>query len=90
MGIRRRLDRLEAHAPAARGEEEVSRRACELLSTEDLTTLAETLRRLDELDGGNDSWDEAAWDKLTEEERAAFEAAYARYEELVEEAGAGW
>ena len=88
MGIRRRLDRLEAQAPVARGEDEVCAEACRRLSMEDLTTLEGTCQRLDEL-AGPGSWDEAAWEKLTEEEVAAFESAYARYEEAVREARAG-
>ncbi len=80
MGIRKRLDKLEASSPAARTEEEIGARACERLSTEDLLTLEETCRRL--LDLGDD------WDTLTEEERDAFELAWGRYEEAVEEARA--
>lgn len=87
MGIRRRLDRLEARAPTALGEDEVRAEACRRLSMEDLTTLEETCQRLDEL-GGPGSWDEAAWEKLTREEVGAFESAYARYEAALGEARA--
>jgi DNA-binding HxlR family transcriptional regulator len=79
--VERRLRRLEAETPVARTEEEIGARACERLSTEDLTTLEETCRRL--LDLGDD------WGALTEEERAAFELAWRRYEEAIGEARAG-
>jgi hypothetical protein len=79
-GVERRLRRLEARNPPARTEEEIGARACERLSTEDLVTLEETCRRL--LDLGDD------WDTLTEEERAAFELAWGRYEEAIREARA--
>ncbi len=80
-GVERRLRRLEASAPAARDEEEIRARACEQLATEDLLTLEETCRRL--LDLGDD------WGELAEEEREAFEQAWARYEEALREARAG-
>ncbi len=79
-GVERRLRRLEASAPAARDEEEIRARACERLSTEDLLTLEGTCRRL--LDLGDD------WGELAEEERAAFEQAWGRYQQAVEEARA--
>ncbi len=84
--VERRLQRLEARTPPARTEEEVRAAACRRMSTEDLTLLAETCRRLEGL-----GWDEAAWEKIleeefTEEERAAFAAAWGRYEEAVGEA----
>jgi hypothetical protein len=79
--VERRLRRLEARAPAARGEEEIRAAACARLSTEDLLTLEETCRLLEER---GDSWD-----VLTEEERAAFESAWGRYEEAMREARAG-
>lgn len=88
MGIRRRLDRLEAQAPVARTEEEIGAEACSRMSTEDLTVLSETLHRLEDL-GWGESLEEAPWDELTEEERDAFESAYARYEEAVREVRAG-
>ncbi len=81
MGIRKRLDKLEASTPPARTEEEIGARACERLSTEDLLTLEETCRRL--LDLGDD------WDTLTEEEREAFEQVWRRYQQAKEEARAG-
>lgn len=86
--VERRLRRLEAQTPAARGEEEVRAEACARMSWEDLTTLEETCQRLDEL-GGGEFWDDAAWEKLTEDERVAFYSAWRRYEELDEEARAG-
>ncbi len=76
--VERRLRRLEAQAPAACTEEEISRRACTRMTTEDLVTLEETCRRL--LDLGDD------WGALTEEERDAFEQAYGRYQQAKEEA----
>ncbi len=78
--VERRLQRLEASAPAARTAKEIGARACERLSTEDLLTLEGTCRRL--LDLGDD------WGALTEEERAAFEQAWRRYEEALREARA--
>ncbi|MDP9458289.1 MAG: hypothetical protein M3Q60_21500 [Actinomycetota bacterium] len=79
MSLGRRIGRLEARNPAARTEEEIGARACERLSTEDLLTLEETCRRL--LDLGD------PWGELAEEERAAFEQAWGRYEEALREAG---
>ncbi len=78
--VERRLQRLEASAPAARTAKEIGARACERLSTEDLLTLEGTCRRL--LDLGDD------WDTLPEEEREAFEQAWGRYEEAMREARA--
>ncbi len=83
-GVERRLRRLEASAPAARDEEEVRAAACRRMSTEDLTVLEETLRRLEELDAPELGWEELLGE-LPEEEREAFEQAYARYEEAVRE-----
>ncbi len=80
MSLGRRIGRLEARNPAARTEEEIGARACERLSTEDLLTLEGTCRRL--LDLGDD------WGALTEEERDAFEQAWVRYQQAVEEARA--
>ena len=82
--LKDRLRRLEARTAAAPGEEEVRADACSRMSTKDLRTLAETCRRLEAL-----GWDEAAWGKLTGEERTAFDLAYAHYEEAVREARAG-
>ncbi len=79
--VERRLRRLEAETPPARTEEEIGARACERLATEDLLTLEGTCRRL--LDLGDD------WGELAEEERAAFESAWGRYEEAIREARAG-
>ncbi len=79
--VERRLRRLEARNPPARTEEEIGARACERLATEDLLTLEGTCRRL--LDSGDD------WGELAEEERAAFEQAWGRYEEALREARAG-
>ncbi len=82
VGRRLRLRKLEAGTTTlpARTEEEISRRACGRMTTEDLLVLEETCRRL--LDSGED------WGALTQEERAAFEQAYARYEEAKRQARA--
>ncbi len=82
VGRRLRLRKLEAGTTmlSARTEEEISRRACTRMTTEDLVTLEETCRRL--LDLGDD------WGALTEEEKDAFESAYARYEEAKRQARA--
>ncbi|MDP9479755.1 MAG: hypothetical protein M3R38_29515 [Actinomycetota bacterium] len=87
MGIRKRLDKLEASTPPARTEEEIRARACERLSTGDLLTLEETMRRLEEL-GDDLGWEEFLGE-LSEEGREAFGQAYARYEEAIREARAG-
>lgn len=90
--VERRLRRLEAQAPAARTEEEVRAEASSRMSIEDLVTLTEmgarVERRLKEEREG-ESLEEAIRGALTEEERAAFEAAYARYEEAVGEVKSG-
>jgi hypothetical protein len=86
--VERRLRRLEAQAPAAPGEEEIRAEACCRMSTEDLTVLAETLRRLEAVAPDTDDLEEA-WACLSEGERTAFEAAYGRYQEAVREARAG-
>ena len=92
MGIRRRLDRLEAQAPTALGEDEAKAEACSRMSTEDLVTLSDLgwrlERRLKEQREG-ESLEEAIRDALTEEERDAFEDAYGRYQEAVKEVRAG-
>lgn len=90
--VERRLRRLEAQSPTARTEEEIGAEACSRMSTEDLVTLQKTGRRLEqrlEERGGDESLEEAIRDELMEEERAAFESAYARYEEAAREARAG-
>ena len=85
MALSDRLRRLEAcTTPSACGEEAIRAEACRRMSTEDLTTLEETLQRLEA-----SGWDEAAWEGLAEEERVAFDLAYGRYEEAVREARAG-
>ena len=90
--VERRVRRLEAQAPAARTEEEIGAEASSRMSTEDLKTLSELgwrlERRLQEQREG-ESLEEAIRGALTEGERAAFESAYARYEEAVREARAG-
>ncbi len=88
MGIRKRLDKLESSTPPARTEEEIRARACERLSTEDLLTLEETMRRLEELDAPDLGWEELLGE-LPEEEREAFEQAWRRYEEAMREAARG-
>lgn len=88
MAMKDRLRRLESHAPAALGEEEIRAEACRRLSTEDLRTLAETGRHLDEMGAGELDWEQLLGE-LPEEERAAFDLAYARYEEAVREARVG-
>ncbi len=88
MGIRKRLDKLEASTPAARTEEEIRAAACRRMSTEDLLTLEETMRRLEELDAPDLGW-EGFLGELPEEGREAFGQAYARYEEAIREARAG-
>ncbi len=87
-GVERRLRRLEASAPAVRGEEEIRAEACRRMSTEDLVTLEETMRRLEELDAPDLGW-EGFLGELPEEEREAFESAYSRYQQAKEEARAG-
>ncbi len=82
--VERRLRRLEAETPVARTEEEIRAEACRRMSTEDLTVLEETLRRLEEMDAPELGWEELLGE-LPEEEREAFEQAYARYEEAVRE-----
>ncbi len=79
--VERRLRRLEASAPVVRTEEEIRAEACRRMSTGDLTVLEKTCRL----------WEERgdSWDVLTEEEREAFDQAYARYEEAIREARAG-
>ena len=92
MGIRRRLDRLEAQAPIARTEEEIGTEACSRMSTEDLVTLTEKGRRLERRlkeRVGSESLEEAIRGALTEEERAAYEDAYGRYQDAVREVRAG-
>ncbi len=85
VGIRKRLDRLEASNPVARTEEEIRAAACRRMSTEDLLTLEETLRHLEELDAPDLGWG-GLLGELPEEERAAFESAWGRYEEATREA----
>ncbi|MDP9481525.1 MAG: hypothetical protein M3R38_38660 [Actinomycetota bacterium] len=85
MGIRKRLDRLEARTPVVRTEEEIRAAACRRMSTEDLLTLEETMRRLEEFDAPDLGW-EGLLGELPEEERAAFESAWGRYEEATREA----
>ncbi len=87
MGIRKRLDRLEARTPVVRTEEEIRAEACRRMSTEDLTVLEETLHRLEEMGADELGWEELSGE-LPEEERYAFEQAYARYEEAMREARA--
>ncbi len=86
--VERRLQRLEAEAPAARTEGEICARACERLSTEDLIVLEKALRRLEEMDAPELGWEEFLGE-LPEEEREAFKQACARYEAAIEEARAG-
>jgi len=86
--VERRLQRLEASAPAARTEEEVWAAACRRMSTEDLVTLEETLRRLEEMDAPDLGWEDLLGE-LPEEEREAFKSACGRYEEAIREARAG-
>ncbi len=86
--VERRLRRLEAETPVARTEEENRAEACRRMSTEDLTVLEETLRRLEEMDAPELGWEELLGE-LPEEEREAFGQAYARYEEATREARAG-
>ncbi len=82
IGRKLRLRKLEAGTTTlpARTEEEISRRACGRMTTEDLLTLEETCRRLS--DSGDD------WGVLSEGEREAFEQAYGRYQQAKEEARA--
>jgi hypothetical protein len=87
VGIRKRLDRLEARTPVVRTEEEIRAAACRRMSTEDLTVLEETLHRLEEMGADELGWEELSGE-LPEEERDAFEQAYARYEEAMREARA--
>ncbi len=87
-GVERRLQRLEASAPTARGEEEVRAAACRRMSTKDLRTLEETLRHLEEMSAPELGWEELLGE-FPEEERDAFEAAWGRYEEAVREAARG-
>ncbi|PLS85030.1 MAG: hypothetical protein CYG60_14735 [Actinobacteria bacterium] len=86
--VERRLRRLEAETPVVRTEEEIRAAACRRMSTEDLVVLEETLRRLEELDAPELGWEEFLGE-LSEEEREAFEQAYARYEEAIREAREG-
>ncbi len=86
--VERRLRRLEASAPVARTEEEIRAEACRRMTTEDLTILSETLRRLDEMDAPDLGWEEFLG-ALTGEERAAFEQAWGRYQEAMREAARG-
>jgi hypothetical protein len=87
-GVERRLRRLEAETPVVRTEEEIRAEACRRRSTEDLTVLEETMRRLEEMDAPELGW-EGLLGELPEEERDAFEQAYARYEEATREARDG-
>ena len=91
--VERRLRRLEAQAPAPRTEEDIGAEASSRMSTEDLVTLSEMggrlERRLQEEHREGESLEEAIRGALTEEERDAFESAYARYEEAVKEERAG-
>ncbi len=87
-GVERRLRRLEASAPVARTEEKIRAAACRRMSTEDLLTLEETMRRLEEMDAPDLGW-EGLLGELPEEERVAFAAAYSRYQQAKEEARAG-
>ncbi len=87
-GVERRLRRLEAETPVVRTEEEIRAEACRRMSTEDLTVLEETMRRLEEMDAPELGW-EGLLGELPEEERDAFEQAYARYEEATREARDG-
>ncbi len=86
--VERRLRRLEAETPPARDEEEVRAEACRRMSTEDLLTLEETMRRLEEMDAPDLGWEELLGE-LPEEEREAFEQAWRRYEESMREAARG-
>ncbi|MDP9487566.1 MAG: hypothetical protein M3Q49_17575 [Actinomycetota bacterium] len=86
--VERRLQRLEARTPPARDEEEVRAAACRRMSTEDLTVLEETLRRLEEMDAPDPGWEELLGE-LSEEKRDAFAAAWGRYEEAMREAARG-
>ncbi len=86
--VERRLQRLEASAPTARDEEEVRAAACRRMSTEDLLTLEETLRRLEGMDAPELGWEELLGE-FPEEKRVAFESAWGRYEEAVREAAHG-
>ncbi len=86
--VERRLQRLEARTPPARDEEEIRAEACRRMSTEDLLTLEETLRHLEELDAPDLGWG-GLLGELPEEERAAFESAWGRYEEAMREAARG-
>ncbi len=90
--VERRLRRLEAQAPAACTEEEIGAEACSRLSTEDLKTLSDLggrlKRRLEEHREG-ESLGETIRGALTEEEVAAYESAYGRYEEAKREARSG-
>ena len=91
MSLGKRIGRLEARVPAARGKD-FRAEACSRMSTEDLVTLAEKGRRLErwlEERRGGESLEEAIRGELTEEERAAFESAWGRYEESTREARAG-
>ncbi len=85
--VERRLQRLEASTPPARTEEEIRARACERLSTEDLTVLDETAPRLEEMDAPELGW-EGLLGELPEEEREAFKQALRHYEEAIREARA--
>ncbi len=86
--VERRLRRLEASAPVARTEEEIRAEACRRMSTEDLLTLEETMRRLEEMDAPDLGW-EGYLGELSEEEREAFELAWGRYEAALREAREG-
>ncbi|MDP9474514.1 MAG: hypothetical protein M3R38_02240 [Actinomycetota bacterium] len=86
--VERRLRKLEARTPTARDEEEISARACRRMTTEDLTVLEETMRRLDEIDAPDLGW-EGYLGELSEEEREAFELAWGRYEAALREAREG-
>jgi hypothetical protein len=90
MAMKDRIGRLEARNPAARDdeEEEVRAAACRRMSTEDLSVLSETLHHLEESGADEFTWDELLGE-LPEGERTAFEQAYARYQQAVEEARAG-
>ncbi len=86
MSLGKRIGRLEASAPAARDEEEIRAEACRRMTTEDLTVLAKTLRRLEEMDAPDLGWEELLGE-LSEEEREAFEQAYGRYRQAAEKEG---
>ncbi len=86
--VERRLRRLEAETPVVRTEEEIRAEACRRMSTEDLTVLEETMRRLEEMDAPELGW-EGFLGELSQVERVAFESAYSRYQQAKEEARAG-